>query len=86
MDLPVSARSLFSFKLSGMQFFGGDLQDVEADSDNSIRFNYNSFGKAAGRREPVECGRRPACAVGVCLRVRPSLSGLLYIAVGVDRR
>lgn len=30
-----------------MQFFGGTLQDFEADSDNSIRFSYNSFGKAA---------------------------------------
>lgn len=30
-----------------MQFFGGTLQDLEAASDNSIRFNYNSFGKAA---------------------------------------
>lgn len=29
-----------------MQFFGGALQDVEAATDNSIRFNYNSFGKA----------------------------------------
>lgn len=45
-----------------MQFFGGDLEDVEADSDNSIRFNYNSFGKAAGNRQArgsVECSRRP---------------------------
>ncbi|CAN0031754.1 unnamed protein product, partial [Hapterophycus canaliculatus] len=30
-----------------MQFFGGALHDVESASDNSIRFNYNSFGKAA---------------------------------------
>lgn len=30
-----------------MQFFGGTLEDVEAESDNSIRFNYNSFGKAS---------------------------------------
>lgn len=29
-----------------MQFFGGDLEDVESEGDNSIRFNYNSFGKA----------------------------------------
>lgn len=29
-----------------MQFFGGDLEDVESARDNSIRFNYNSFGKA----------------------------------------
>lgn len=31
----------------GMQFFGGALPDVEESLDNSIRFNYNSFGKAA---------------------------------------
>lgn len=31
----------------GMQFFGGTLPDVEESLDNSIRFNYNSFGKAA---------------------------------------
>ena len=30
-----------------MQFFGGALPDVEEDADNSIRFNYNGFGKAA---------------------------------------
>eukprot|EP00903_Cladosiphon_okamuranus_P008160 g7859.t1 len=38
---------MYTFTVLGMQFFGGDLQDFEADSDNSIRFNYNSFGKAA---------------------------------------
>ena len=43
-----------------MQFFGGDLEDVESDADNSIRFNYNSFGKAAGKQGrcgPAECTR-----------------------------
>lgn len=34
-----------------MQFFGGKLPNREEDSDNSIRFNYNSFGKAAGSRD-----------------------------------
>lgn len=34
-------------RTSGMQFFGGALPDVEESLDNSIRFNYNSFGKAA---------------------------------------
>lgn len=29
-----------------MQFFGGAMDDVR-DLDNSIKFNYNSFGKAA---------------------------------------
>ncbi|CAB1107988.1 unnamed protein product [Ectocarpus sp. CCAP 1310/34] len=43
----VLEQPLFPFKiLSGMQFFGGDLEDVESEGDNSIRFNYNSFGKA----------------------------------------
>lgn len=29
-----------------MQFFGGSLPNVEQAVDNSIRFNFNSFGKA----------------------------------------
>ncbi|CAM9483745.1 unnamed protein product, partial [Ectocarpus fasciculatus] len=37
---------MYTFAVLGMQFFGGDLEDVESAGDNSIRFNYNSFGKA----------------------------------------
>ncbi|CAM9843940.1 unnamed protein product [Ectocarpus sp. 6 AP-2014] len=37
---------MYTFAVLGMQFFGGDLEDVESEGDNSIRFNYNSFGKA----------------------------------------
>eukprot|EP00752_Nemacystus_decipiens_P004767 g4338.t2 len=38
---------MYTFTVLGMQFFGGKLNEFNAEADNSIRFNYNSFGKAA---------------------------------------
>lgn len=36
---------MYTFAVLGMQFFGTDLDDVDVDGDNSITFNYKSFGK-----------------------------------------
>lgn len=40
------AQNVSRTRVPGMQFFGGYLDNVD-EADNSIRFNYNSFGKAA---------------------------------------
>lgn len=44
---------MYTFAVLGMQFFGTYLENSDVDGDNSITFNYNSFGKVLKKRAQV---------------------------------